>query len=523
MKHVKVQNQSIYLVIKNISSLSLMCFFSNYLNSIKFTLNTKFIFSVKMHNSTDPPLCFAGEESLLMHAISESNFDIANQLLQQNQDVNYKCKHGMNAMLVAIQMEDEKCVEMLVNKKAHLDEICTVKIDIETEMDMTPLILACALNSVSIAKSLIKGGANVDKKLHNGINALMVATDNNNTDCVNLLLEHNASPNNETGSKSPLMFAAINKNAECMKNLLKHDSKLNTQDQCGNTALMFSARALNVQCLQLLIDAGAELNITDTDGFHALLIAQCCQNNNACTSLLIRAGSSVNMTNQYNETPLSYAIDADNEVIFDHLIQYGADVNQCYADGYTPMWCVMNSYEQIHEPESYLRKLLINGADPNIGRYPPLTLAAQYSHISCIEILLKGGANVNAVDPEFGTTLSIAGYMGSTTMIRMAWNYQAKINITSKEPDIKPRICDDEALTMLFAMGQKWSFFESDDSDIPNQITESRNDKSLKNICRKAIRSYIIKSARHIDLFREIPLLQLPNLINSYLLYNIKM
>lgn len=166
--------------------------------------------------------------------------------------------------------------------------------------------------------------------------------------------------------------------------------------------------------------------------------------------------------------------------------------------------------------------LLKNGANPNIGRYPPLTLAAQSSHTSCMQILLEGGASVNAVDPEFGTTLSIAGYMGSTTMIRMAWNYQAKINITPKEPDLYPRICDDEALNMLFALGQKWSFFESGHPDIPSYLTESRNEKTLKNCCRKKIRNCIIENGRHIDLVREIPLLQLPQLINSYLLYDVK-
>ena len=76
---------------------------------------------------------------------------------------------------------------------------------------------------------------------------------------------------------------------------------------------------------------------------------------------------------------------------------------------------------------------------------------------------------------------------------------------------------------MLFATGQKWSFFESGDPDIPNYLTESRNEKTLKNYCRKAIHNFIIKSGRQIDLFREIPLLQLPELMNSYLLYDVKM
>ena len=75
---------------------------------------------------------------------------------------------------------------------------------------------------------------------------------------------------------------------------------------------------------------------------------------------------------------------------------------------------------------------------------------------------------------------------------------------------------------MLFALGQNWSFFESGHPDIPSYLTESRNEKTLKNCCRKTIRNCIIESGRHIDLFREIPLLHLPELINSYLLYDAK-
>ena len=56
-----------------------------------------------MDHSTDlntPLLCFSCEESLLMHAIYGSNLDVVK--LKQGQNVNYKCKHGMNAILVAI-------------------------------------------------------------------------------------------------------------------------------------------------------------------------------------------------------------------------------------------------------------------------------------------------------------------------------------------------------------------------------------------------------------------------------------
>ena len=102
-----------------------------------------------MDHSTDlnaTPLCFSGKEFLLMHAIYGSNLDVVKLLLKQGQNVNYKCKHGMNAILDAIQMESQECVEMLLRNKVHVDEICTVTVDTTTEMDITPLILACQLN-----------------------------------------------------------------------------------------------------------------------------------------------------------------------------------------------------------------------------------------------------------------------------------------------------------------------------------------------------------------------------------------
>ena len=98
------------------------------------------------------------------------------------------------------------------------------------------------------------------------------------------------------------MLAAINANAQCIRILLEHDSNPNIQDKYGNTTLILAARAKDVQCLQLLINEGTDLNLRDDDNFHAFLIAQCCENNDACISLLIRAGSSLNLANAYNET-----------------------------------------------------------------------------------------------------------------------------------------------------------------------------------------------------------------------------
>lgn len=436
---------------------------------------------------TDFKHCFSRDESLLMHAVFESNLECVKLLINQGVDVNYECNHGMTPLLIAIKMGNLECVNILTQNKADVDKLCTIKIDKDTEIDTTPLIIACELDSAHIAKILINSGANIDKTMPSGMNALIAATDANSKQCIELLLQHGANPNTQLETQTPLMTATMNTKVQIMRLLIDHGADLNTQDSYGNTVLMLAARTKSIECIQLLITKGADVNIKDNDSFHALLIAQCYQDNDACVSLLICAGSSLNTTNDYNETPLFYAIDADREVIFHQLIAAGANVNQLTGDGCTPLWLVINSYEQINDPEKYIRNLLQHGANPNIGHYPALTAAARYSYLSCVQILLEGGASINAIDPEYGTTLSIAGYVGSAAIMQLAWNYNAQINTSAIIPGDHPEIVDDDVLIKLYATGQNWSFFESNDVDIPTYLRESRSEKSLKNYCREAI------------------------------------
>ena len=107
--------------------------------------------------------------------------------------------------------------------------------------------------------------------------------------------------------------------------------------------------------------------------------------------------------------------------------------------------------------------------------------------------------------------------------MQLAWNYNAQINTSAIIPGDHPEIVDEDVLIKLYATGQNWSFFESNDVDIPTYLRESRSEKSLKNYCREAIRKYIVQSGRNIDLFREIPSLGLPRELEMYLLYDVRM
>lgn len=74
-----------------------------------------------------------------------------------------------------------------------------------------PLHMAILQNNKKIAENLLKAGANIlQKNSHNGQDALHVATIENNSAMVLLLLQHNANPNSlDDHGKSPLYVALL--------------------------------------------------------------------------------------------------------------------------------------------------------------------------------------------------------------------------------------------------------------------------------------------------------------------------
>ena len=102
--------------------------------------------------------------------------------------------------------------------------------------------------------------------------------------------------------------------------------------------------------------------------------------------------------------PLCTAINAENPELAKELIIQGTKINVFGCNGVTPLYlAVYNEYYDV------AKLLLENGADPNLridGQSTPMHAAAMTS-IEFVALLLKNGADINAVD-EDGTPLDAA-------------------------------------------------------------------------------------------------------------------
>ena len=78
--------------------------------------------------------------------------------------------------------------------------------------------------------------------------------------------------------------------------------------------------------------------------------------------------------------------------------------------------------------------------------------------------------------------------------------------------------CDDNIGMMLFAAGASVnSEHDSEDTGTPD------SQFCLKHLCRVKIRKHLVYKNRNLNLFQSVPRLELPSLLQEYLLHNISL
>jgi ankyrin repeat protein len=118
--------------------------------------------------------------------------------------------------------------------------------NIEDDIGMTPLMLACQLNRVGIARTLVRHmrGQGLEKRDGNGRTALHYATVGGLEEVANLMLSEGAQANIEDANgMTPLMLACRSGHLRIAQRLVRHmrGQGLQNRDLGGNTALHYAA------------------------------------------------------------------------------------------------------------------------------------------------------------------------------------------------------------------------------------------------------------------------------------------
>lgn len=207
--------------------------------------------------------------SALIMALMRRRFAVASHLIDQGADVNYKrpARHtpdrtrGQTPLWWAASHGHLSLARTLIDRGA----------DVNTpdHHGGTPLTQAASSGHLEMVRFLVEMGADVDAQIYDGRTALNLAVTNGRTRVAKYLLSLEEDPNRAGSSgHTPLMVAAENNWYDLAQLLIEQGADVNAVHPGpgsyaalqGWTPLVFAVRAGSVRMARLLIEAGADVN-----------------------------------------------------------------------------------------------------------------------------------------------------------------------------------------------------------------------------------------------------------------------
>ena len=146
----------------------------------------------------------------------------------------------------------------------------------------------------------------------------------------------------------------------------------------------------------------------------------------------------VNAANEEGNTPLFYAIDANNIDVVKLLIENGANINQHNNGGHTSLhWASVKGHKRI------VKYLVKRGIDINIlndKKNTSVLIASELGHEDIVKFLVEHDANINLQDIDGDTPLLMAARTNHENIVKFLVEHGADINVKNKKGD-SPLIC----------------------------------------------------------------------------------
>ena len=129
-------------------------------------------------------------------------------------------------------------------------------------------------------------------------------------------------------------FNALGNNIKKMKNNIKKGIDVNSLGEYASTPLHYACREGNFEMVKFLIENGANVNIENHYSTIYPIFDVITSLNNQKThlqiiQLLIDNGANIKKVDSFGNTLLYHAIEQENIILIELLIQLGCDINHC--------------------------------------------------------------------------------------------------------------------------------------------------------------------------------------------------
>jgi ankyrin repeat protein len=397
-------------------------------------------------------------------------------LLKNGADLNATQADGMTALHWAVYHDDSSLATLVIKAGANAKAA--------NRYGVTPLSVACTNGNAEIVSLLLDAGADANTTLRGGETVLMTAARTGKPGPVKALLARGAEVNaRDRKGLTALTWAAAEGHAEVVSLLLAAKADFKSPLASGFTPLLFAAREGRLDVVRVLLKAGADINDAipankgvsrgPKPGTGALLMAV--ENGHFELALaLVKAGADPNdqragygalhMISWVRKPSRGDDEEGDPPPIgsgkltslefVKEMVGNGAKVNLQSKTGLsgrgilnkagaTPFLAAASTADV-----SLLELLVKLGADPQLAnsqRTTPLMAAtgvgvgapeeaagAEPEVLESVKLLLKLGADVNAVDDHSETAMHGAAYRNHPKVVQLLADQGAKIAVWNR-------------------------------------------------------------------------------------------
>ncbi|KAM4736801.1 LOW QUALITY PROTEIN: serine/threonine-protein phosphatase 6 regulatory ankyrin repeat subunit C [Anableps anableps] len=340
--------------------------------------------------------------------------------------------------------------------------------DIESSIPVSPLHLAADRGHWQ-ARLVTETAAYVDMQDAAGRSVLYLAAQKGYARCVEVLLAQGASCllNDNHLMWTPIHVAAANGHSDCLRMMIEYGEEgdlINVTDKFGQTPLMLSVLGGHTDCVHFLLEKSALPDAKDKRG-HTALHRGAVLGHDDCVASLLDHKASPLCRDAQGRTPLHYAASRGHTEILASLVQavMATDSQDKLLDNkqYTPIhWAAYKGHEDclevllefktfIHEegnPFTPLHCALMNGHSGAAERLlesarvhmintrdakgrTPLHAAAFAEDVAGLQLVLRHGAEINAVDTSGRSALMVAADRGLSGTVAILL-HRAKADLT---------------------------------------------------------------------------------------------
>ena len=327
----------------------------------------------------------------------------------------------------------------------------------------TPLWFAAAKGRIATVKILLQHGADPTLADKDGALPIMLAAQEGHLEIVKLLVDSEMVPEQAASATTmaTLIYIAARKgHADLLEYLLskhaailsvptpRHDKAASDKKKATpiELALTLAIQQGHIDLVNILLKYGCSIEVAVSHGITPVLVSAAQSGSEAMVELLLEfANADVNAVDKAGISPLAEAAECGNMTIGRMLLEHGADPNLSgHEDGMSPLLLVSQSGKN-----DFITLLLMSNTETNIEARDSigstsLMLAAQQGHGSTVDLLLKNGADPNAVDNDGTTALFFAAQEGF-----------AKIVGTLLDKGANPNICDNHGAGPLLVAVQE--------------------------------------------------------------------